>query len=115
MVVSDADKGAVVTTVPIGDGPDAAAFDPGLMRIYSSNGGDGNLTVISDSADTYKVLENVETQKRARTMALDTKTHHIYLPTSDFMPMHPIRAGQEKPKPTPKPGTFVVLDVVPVD
>jgi len=114
MVVSDADKGSVVTTVTIGDGPDAAAFDPGLMRVYSSNS-DGTMTVVSDSADTYKVLENVSTQKRARTMALNTKTHHIYLPVADFMPLHPIKATQEKPKPTPKPGTFQVLDVVPVD
>jgi YVTN family beta-propeller protein len=114
MVVSDADKGSVVTTVTIGDGPDAAAFDPILMRVYSSNS-DGTLTVVSDSADTYKVLENVETQKRARTMALNTKTHHIYLPTAEFMPLYPVRAGAEKPKPKPKPGTFQVLDVEPLD
>jgi len=114
MVVSDADGGKVVTTVPIGEGPDAAAFDPGTMRVYSSNG-EGTLTVISDSADTYKVLENVETQNRARTMALNTQTHHIYLPTSEFMPLHPIKAGMERPKPTPKPGTFVVLDIIKID
>lgn len=115
MVVSDADKGTVVTTVAIGDGPDAAAFDPTQMRIYSSNGEDGTLTVISDSADTYKVLENVETQKRARTMALNTKTHHVYLPTSEFMPLHPVRANQPRPKPTPKPNTFTVLDIAEIN
>jgi DNA-binding beta-propeller fold protein YncE len=114
MVVSDADKGSVVTTVTIGEGPDAAAFDPELMRAYSSNG-EGTLTVILDSADTYKVLENFGTQKRARTMALNTKTHHIYLPTAEFMPLYPVRADAEKPKPKPKPGTFCVLDVVPVE
>jgi DNA-binding beta-propeller fold protein YncE len=114
IVVSDADGGKVITTVPIGEGPDAAGFDPGTMRVYSSNG-EGTLTVISDSADTYKVLENVETQNRARTMALNTKTHHIYLPTSEFMPLHPVKAGMERPRPTPKPGTFVVLDVVKID
>ena len=114
MVVSDAEKGAVLTTVTIGDGPDAVTFDPEKMRIYSSNG-DGTMTVVSDSAGTYKVLENVTTQRRARTMAINTKTHHLYLPVAEFMPLHPVRAGIEKPKPTPKPGTFVVLDVVPVD
>jgi len=115
MVISDADKGKVITTVTIGKGPDAAAFDPGTMRIYSSNGEDGTLTVISDSADTYKVLENVETQRRARTMALNTKTHHIYLPVAEFMPLYPIRAGADRPKPKPKPGTFMVLDVAPLE
>lgn len=113
MVISDADKGSVVTTLIIGDGPDAAAFDPGLKRVYSSNS-DGTMTVVSEeSADSYKVLENVATQPRARTMALNTKTHHLYLPTADFMPLHPIKAGEEKPKPKPKPGTFEVLDIAP--
>jgi YVTN family beta-propeller protein len=115
MVVSDADKGKVITTVTIGAGPDAAAFDPGMMRIYSSNGEDGTLTVVSDSADTYKVLENVETQRRARTMALNTKTHHIYLPVAEFMPLYPLRAGVDRPKPKPKPGTFMMLDVAPAE
>lgn len=115
MVVSDVDKGSVITTVTIGSGPDAAAFDPVMMRIYSSNGEDGTLTVVSDSADTYKVLENVETQRRARTMAVNTKTHHIYLPVAEFMPLYPIRAGADRPKPKPKPGTFQVLDIEPVE
>jgi DNA-binding beta-propeller fold protein YncE len=114
MVVSDADNGKVITAVPNGEGPDAAAFDPEKMRIYSSNQ-EGTLTVVKDSADTYKVLENVPTHRWARTMALNTKTHHIYLPASDMMPLHPVRAGAERPRPTPRPGTFMVLDVVPLD
>lgn len=112
MVVSDADNGKIITTVPIGDGPDAAAFDPTKMLAYSSNGESGTLTVVKDSADTYKVLENFATKSRARTMAINTKTQHIYLPTAEFMPLHPYHAGQEKPKPKIKPGTFVVLDIV---
>jgi len=114
MVISDADKGKVITTVPIGEGPDAAAFDPEKMRIYSSNQ-EGTLTVVKDSADTYKVLENVTTHRWARTMALNTKTHHIYLPAAEMMPLHPVRAGAERPRPTPRQGTFIVLDVVPLD
>ena len=112
MVVSDADKGTVVTTVPIEVGPDAAAFDPEKMLVYSSNS--GSLTIVKDSADTYKVLENFETRRGARTMALNTKTQHIYEPTADFLPLHPVKAGAERPRPTPKPNTFMVLDIVPV-
>jgi YVTN family beta-propeller protein len=114
MVIVNADNGKVVSTVTIGDGPDAAAFDPGKMRIYSSNG-EGTLTVVQDSADTYKVLEDVTTQKSARTMAINTKTHHIYLPAAHFMPLHPIRAGAPKPKPQVRPGTFVILDVAEIE
>ena len=113
MVVSDADKGKVITTVPIQFEPDAAGFDPEKMIVYCSNS--GTLTVIKDSADTYKVQENFETQRGAKTMALNTKTHHIYLPTADFFPLTPVHAGKERPKPKPKPGTFVVLDVVEVE
>ncbi|HTB32367.1 MAG TPA: YncE family protein [Bacteroidia bacterium] len=110
MVVSDADKGKVDTTVTIGYMPDAAAFDPKRMRVYSSNG-DGTMTVISDSAGTYKVLENVKTQSRAKTMAINTKTHHFYLPAGEMKPLPPVRAGVEKPKPGVKEGTFVILDI----
>ncbi len=111
MVISNADKGVVVGTVAIGDGPDAAAFDPGNGRIYSSNGGDGNLTVVYDSAGTYKVLETYKTQNKARTMTIDTKTHHLYIPVGFPKPLPPVRAGIEKPKPSIKDGTFVVMDI----
>lgn len=107
MVISDANSGSVITTVPIGDGPDAAAFDPEKMLVYSSNG-DGTLTIIKDSANTYKVLENFDTQKGARTMALNPKTHHIYLSTAEFMPSN---SDKPKQRPTIKPNTFTILDI----
>ena len=112
MVVSDINNGKVLTTVPIGNSPDAAAFDPTKMLVYSSNA--GSITVVKDSADTYKVFDNFNTQRGARTMALNTKTQHIYEPTAEFIPLHPVHASGEKQKPSFKPGTFVVLDIVPV-
>jgi YVTN family beta-propeller protein len=111
MVISDADKGSVISTVPVGDGPDAASFDPSNGRIYSPNGGDGNMTVVYDSAGAYKVLETVKTQNKARTMAIDTKTHHLYLAVGFPKPLPPVRAGIEKPKPSIKDGTFVIMDI----
>jgi len=114
MVISDADKGKVVTTVPIKLSPDAAAFDPTKMLVYSSDM--GSITVVKETTpDTYNVVETFYTQRGARTMALNTKTQHIYEPVADFMPLHPVHAGAEKPKPTPKPGSFVVLDIVPLN
>jgi len=110
MVISDADKGTVITTVPIGEGPDAAAFDPEKKRAYSSNG-EGTLTVVQEEGpDKFTVIENVPTQKGARTMAINSKTQHIYLPTADFMPL-PVRDDVKRPKREIKPGSFVVLDV----
>lgn len=98
MVVVDAGSGRVVTTVPIGDGPDAAAFDAELGVVYSANA-DGTLTVVrQDDADHYHVVANIATPKRARTMALDPKTHRIYLATADFGASAKPTAAQPEPK-----------------
>ncbi len=87
MAVVDADSGKVITTVPTGAGTDAAGFDPGTKLAFASNGGDATLTVVKeDSPDKYSVVENAKTSRGARTMALDTKTHKIYLSDADFGP-----------------------------
>jgi DNA-binding beta-propeller fold protein YncE len=56
MAVVDADSGKVVATPAIGEGPDAAAFDPGTKLAFSSNVRDGTLTVFRESGpDSYSV------------------------------------------------------------
>ncbi|MGA2507726.1 MAG: YncE family protein [Chitinispirillaceae bacterium] len=114
LVVLDAQTGKVDTTLPIGDHVDAIAFDPGNKRAYSSNG-DGTLTVVQEeNKDSFKVIENIVTQKGARTLALNGKTHHLYLPTAEFGPPLSPTAENPKPRPTIKPGSFVILDVEPL-
>lgn len=79
MAVVDADNGGVVTTLPIGSGIDAAAFDPFTHLAFGSNG-DGTLTVINEEGPTkFSVVGNVKTERGARTMALDERTHRLYL------------------------------------
>src|SRR5215475_8061275 len=79
MAVVDADSGKVVATPAIGQGVDANAFDADQQLAFSSNG-DGTLTVVhEDSPDKFTVVENAETQRSARTMALDTLSHDVYL------------------------------------
>ena len=113
MVVMDAVSGKIITSLPIGDHVDAAAFDEGKQIVYFSNG-DGTVTAIQKSGkDDYKVFENIATQKGAKTMALSATTHHLYLPTAEFDPSPAPTAENPKPKATPKPGTFMVLDVAP--
>jgi hypothetical protein len=112
MAVMDADTGKVVTTVPIGDGVDATWFDPGTKYVLNSCGQDGVLTVIhEDSPDKYTVVENVKTEKAARTMALDPKTHNIYLAVAQ-VEMLPPAEGDAKGRPRRKiaPGTFGLLE-----
>jgi len=83
MAVMDADTGKVITTLPIGDHVDATAYDPDSKLIFNSNG-EGTITVIrQDSPDKYSVAETIETLPRAKTMALDPKTHQLYLSTAE--------------------------------
>jgi DNA-binding beta-propeller fold protein YncE len=106
MMVVDADSGKVVATPAIGEDPDAAGFDPDTQLVFSSNGESGDLTVIhQDSADKYTVVENVPTKKYARTMAIDFKTHNVFLPVADFEAVIP--KGEDEP--AMKPNTFGVL------
>lgn len=105
MAISDYDAGKVIATVPIGPGVDANLFDPGTQLAFSSNGGDGTLTVVREtSPSAFSVAANVSTQRGARTMALDPASHRIYLVTADFGPPPP-----EGGRPKPLPGTFVLL------
>jgi len=114
MVVVDAIDGHVVTTLPIGDGCDGVKFDPGLKRAYSSNG-EGTVTVVQElNKDSFKVLETVTTMSGSRTLAVDTKTHHIYLPSAEYNPAPEATTENPRPRRTMKPGSFAVLDIAPV-
>jgi len=106
MVITNAETGKIITTLPIGENPDGAAFDPGLKCAYSSNG-DKTMTVVKEGDnDNFIVLENFPTQQGARTIAVNGMTHHVYLPAADFDP------AIEGQKAKIKPGSFVVLDII---
>lgn len=112
MSVMNADNGKVVATVPIGEGVDATWFDPGTKYVFDSCGQDGVLTVIhEDSPDKYTVVENVPTEKGARTMALNTKTHDVFLSVAQFEVL-PSPEGQTKGRPRRRiiPDTFTLLE-----
>jgi DNA-binding beta-propeller fold protein YncE len=104
MVVLDADGGKVLGTVPIGKGTDACVFDAAAGLAFSSNR-DGTLTVVEEADGKYRVLANVPTQVGAKTMALDPKTHQIYLATAQF------KEEQAGKKAAPVPNTFTILVV----
>jgi DNA-binding beta-propeller fold protein YncE len=109
MAIMDADSGKVVATVPIGQGVDANRFDPGTQLAFSSNG-DGTLTVVhEDSPDKFTVVDNVQTQKGARTMEVDPKTHNVFLVTAEFGPMPTDVKPGERRRPPMIPGSFTLL------
>jgi YVTN family beta-propeller protein len=83
MAVMNSDTGKVVATLPIGDHVDATAFDPDSRLIFNSNG-EGTITVIhEDSPEKYSAVETVKTLPKAKTMALDPKTHQLFLSTAE--------------------------------
>lgn len=103
MTVTDAKSGKVITTVPIGDGCDGVAFDPGTKRIFASNG-EGTVTIIQiEGKDHYRVLDNLKTKEGGRTITVDKSTHHVYISGAEYEPGTGRRPA--------KPGTFSVLEI----
>ena len=107
MIVTDANTGKALATPSIGQGPDAAGYDPDKKLAFSSNG-DGTLTVVDASKASYPVLQTVETEKGARTMSFDSGNGKVYLVTSKFAAPDP---ANPKARPAQIPGTFTVLVV----
>jgi DNA-binding beta-propeller fold protein YncE len=113
MAITDPDAGKVVATVPIGEGVDGNRFDPVTQLAFSSNGGSGTLTVVhEDAPDKYTVLGDVPTERGARTMALDLKTHHVFVVTASFGPP-PAEATPDNPRRRPSmvPDSFHVIEL----
>jgi hypothetical protein len=109
MPVVNADNGKMVATLPIGEGVDATAFDEDTKLAFASCG-EGVLTVVrEESPDKFTVAENVPTEKGARTMAIDSKTHRVFTVTAKFGPPPAASATQPHPRPTILPDSFVVL------
>jgi DNA-binding beta-propeller fold protein YncE len=109
MAVVNADTGKVLATPAIGEGVDATAFDDETGLAFASCG-EGVLTVVKeDSPDKFSVVENVPTQAGARTMALDSSTHSVFVVTAKFGPPPAATAENPHPRRTILPDTFVVL------
>jgi 4-phytase/acid phosphatase len=108
MVVLNADTGALLATLPIGQGTDAAAFDP-VRHLAFASAGDGTLTVVAESPAPH-VLGVVRTARGARTMAVDPVSGDLFVVTADV-------AGTVPGEPTHSkflPGSLHVLVYAPV-
>jgi hypothetical protein len=115
MVVMNSDNGAVIATLPIGEGTDFASFDPERGLAYSSNR-DGTLSVVAElSPDNFVALPAIPTQYGARTMAIDPKSGRIYLVTADMTVNESAAAGDSRRRYRVKPGSvrLLFLDLTP--
>jgi len=111
LVIADADSGKVVQTLPIGPGPDGCVRDSSTGLIFASSGGDGTVAIIREtSPGKYEVAKTIKTQVSAKTIALDPKTHRLYLSaaTPDTTPVEP---GKKAKGRRYVPGSFVVIVV----
>ena len=109
MAVVDADSGKVLATPAIGDGVDATAFDADTGLAFASCGQDGVLTVVKEDSPGKFSAENIPTKKGARTLALDAKTHNVFVVSADFGPRPAANADNPRPRPPMLPDSFVVL------
>lgn len=108
-LVLDADSGKILKTFPIGARNDAAKFDPGTKLAFASQG-DGTLAILrEDSASEFTQMETVATEFGARTMAVDEKTHRLFLPSADFAPTAPATKETPNPRRAMVSGTFRIL------
>ena len=115
MGITDYANMKVVGTAPIGAGPDAAGYDPGTGLAFSSNGRDGNLTIVKKVNGKWEAVDTLPTERGARTMAVDTKTHKIYLLAAEYpppseQPAQPAQGGRGR-GPAALPDSFHVLVV----
>jgi len=109
--IVDSNTGHVLQTFKVGQGVDATAFDP-KQKLAFISAREGRLTVLSeDSSGGFHVLQDLTTLKGARTVAVDTKSGKVFLPTSQFKPATATEQTQAHFRPTAIPGTFLVLVV----
>jgi len=114
MVVVDDQSGRVVASVEIGKGVDGAAFDEQKQLAFSSNGADGTITVVREvSPNEFNVVENVPTARGARTIAVDEKSHAVFVPTAKFGPPPEPTPDRPRPRPSILPDSFEVIEVTP--
>lgn len=109
MVMLDTETGKVVSTAPIGAGTDGCAFD-GATQLAFASCGEGVVTIAKEeSPEKLTVVQTLKTERGARTIALDPKTHRIYLPTAQFQPAPSPSPGQTPARPTIVPNTQKLL------
>ena len=109
MTMLDTETGKVITTVPIGAGVDGCAFDDATQLAFASCG-DGTTTIAKEEEpNKLAVVQILKTERGARTMALDSRTHRIYLPTAQFAPAPSPSPGMSPTRPSIVPNTLKLL------
>ncbi len=118
MTIVNSDSGAVIATVPIGQGTDSAAFDPKRKLAFSSNGVDGTISVIREvNPNSFVPAGEIKTKVTGRTMDIDPDTGRLYVAAADIDPNAPVPPGKDgRPgRPKPLPGSLKLLFLDPAE
>jgi YVTN family beta-propeller protein len=114
MEMVDTTNGKVVASVPIGAGVDGCAFDDATQLAFASCG-EGTTTIAKEEGDKLTTVQTLKTERSARTMAVDPKTHRIYLPSAQFEPAATPSPGASPTRPKMIPNTMKLLVYGPID
>jgi YVTN family beta-propeller protein len=106
LVAIDMNNGKIISTIPIGEGCDGAAFDPSNGLVFTSNGAAATISIIK-SGKSIELITTLNSKRSAKTIAIDTKSHKIYLPAAEMEPVPTDAPKGTKPKMIP--GTFQIL------
>jgi YVTN family beta-propeller protein len=109
LAIMDSNNGKIIQTFPIGAGVDTNIYEPETGLLFTAVR-EGALHIFhEDTPDKFSVVETVKTEFGARNMALDPKTHKLFIDTADFAPAPAPTSEQPKPQPSPVSGTFRLL------
>ena len=108
MEMVDTTNGKIVASVPIGAGVDGCAFDDATQLAFASCG-EGTTTIAKEEGDKLTTVQTLKTERSARTMAVDPKTHRIYLPSAQFEPAATPSPGASPTRPKMIPNTMKLL------
>jgi len=109
MAMLDTESGKVMDTVPIGAGVDGCVFDDATQLAFASCGDGTTIIAREETPDKLTVFQTLKTERGARTMALDLKSHRIYLPSAQFQPPPSPSPGASPGRPTVVPDTLKLL------
>jgi hypothetical protein len=109
LIIMNADNGKVIQSFDISAGVDSAVYEPETGLVFCSTR-EGKVHIFhEDTPDKFTAVETIQTEFGAKTMALDPKTHNLYLTTSDFGKAPAPTAEHPHPRPPAIPGTFRLL------
>jgi DNA-binding beta-propeller fold protein YncE len=100
LIAMSTKDGHVLADLPIGESVDAVKIDKG--QVFASTAGSQLFVAGETAPGKFVLVQVVKTGEGARTMGLDTATHRIYLPASEYV------TGANG-KRTVKPDSFVIL------